>query len=77
MVRGFHYRFYPTLEQKTALAKTFGCARFVYNWALDLRSKVWRERQKSINYGATSAARCDLGRNTSSYPMISGLAAIC
>ena len=54
-IRGFQYRFYPTPEQKIALAKTFGCARYVYNWALDLRSMAWSERQERINYAATSA----------------------
>jgi putative transposase len=56
MVRGFQYRFYPTPEQKITLARTFGCARFVYNWALDLRSKAWTERQESVTYNATSSA---------------------
>src|SRR5579862_7979151 len=62
MVRGFQYRFYPTPAQKIALAKTFGCARYVYNWALNLRSSAWRERQERINYGATSAALTELKR---------------
>jgi putative transposase len=56
MVRGFQFRFYPSPEQKTMLARTFGSARFVYNWALDLRSTAWKERQESLNYNATSAA---------------------
>jgi len=34
MVRGFQYRFYPTPEPKMALAKTFGCTRYVFNWAV-------------------------------------------
>jgi putative transposase len=62
VVRGFQYRFYPSPEQKVMLAKTFGCARFVYNWALNLRSIAWKERQESINYGATSAALTELKR---------------
>jgi putative transposase len=62
MIRGFHYRFYPTTEQKTALAKTFGCVRYVYNWALNLRTTAWRERQERITYGATSAALTELKR---------------
>lgn len=62
MVRGFHYRFYPSSEQKTALAKTFGCSRYIYNWALNLRSKAWQERKERINYGATSAALTALKR---------------
>ena len=61
-MRGFQYRVYPTPEQKITLAKTFGCARFVYNWALSLRSTAWRERQERINYGATSAALTELKR---------------
>ena len=56
MVRGFQFRFYPTPEQKIALARTFGCARFVYNWALNLRSVAWKERKESLNYNVTSAA---------------------
>jgi putative transposase len=34
--RAYKYRLYPTEEQKRMLARTFGCARFVYNWALRL-----------------------------------------
>ena len=56
MLRGFEYRFYPSPQQKIALAKTFGCARYAYNWALNLRSEAWKERQERIGYGATSAA---------------------
>ncbi len=29
--RAYQYRFYPTAEQASVLARTFGCARFVYN----------------------------------------------
>ena len=56
MVRGFEFRFYPTEEQKVALAKTFGSTRYVYNWALDLRSKAWKERKERIDYHDSSAA---------------------
>jgi putative transposase len=62
MVRGFKYRFYPTPEQKIALAKTFGCVRYAYNWGLNRRSTAWRERQERTNYGQTSAALTELKR---------------
>ena len=62
MVRGFYYRFYPTAEQKTALAKTFGCTRYVYNWALDLRSTAWHERPERIDYRASFGALTALKR---------------
>jgi putative transposase len=64
LVRGFEYRFYPSPAQKIALAKTFGCARYTYNWALNLRSIAWKERQERLNYAATSAALTALKRET-------------
>lgn len=48
MLRAYKYRIYPTDEQKVLLAKTFGCCRFVYNWALNLKITaysvmIWNE----------------------------------
>src|SRR2546428_4943270 len=53
--RAYQYRIYPTDEQKRLLARTFGCARFVYNWALRLRTDAYYERQERIGYHQTSA----------------------
>src|SRR2546426_1884292 len=58
--RAYKYRVYPTPEQKQILARTFGCARFVYNWALRLRTDVYYERQERIGYHQTSAMLTDL-----------------
>jgi putative transposase len=38
------------------LAQTFGCARYVYNWALRLRTDAYYERQERIGYHEASAA---------------------
>lgn len=56
MDAGYKYRFYPTPEQASQLARTFGCARFAYNWALRLRSDAYHAEGKSIGYGDTSKA---------------------
>ena len=48
MLRAYKYRIYPTEEQKVLLAKTFGCCRFVYNWALNLKIEVYKQEKKSI-----------------------------
>lgn len=48
MERGYRYRIYPTPEQEVLMSKTFGCVRFVYNWGLELKSRLWNEQQKSI-----------------------------
>ncbi len=53
--RAYQYRIYPTDEQKKTLARTFGCVRFVYNWALRQRNDAYYERQERIYYSDTSA----------------------
>ncbi len=54
--RAYRYRFYPTNAQIAVLAQTFGCARFVYNWALGLRTAAYNESQGRLSYQDTSAA---------------------
>jgi putative transposase len=60
--RSYRYRFYPTSDQKTILARTFGAARFVYNWALRMRTDAYYQRQERISYADTSAALTGLKR---------------
>jgi putative transposase len=54
--RAYRYRCYPTSTQAAVLARTFGCARFVYNWALRLRTDAYYEQQVRLNYVDLSAA---------------------
>jgi putative transposase len=54
--RAYRFRFYPTPEQETVLAQTFGCVRVVYNHMLRLRSEAWEQRQERMGYNDTSAA---------------------
>jgi putative transposase len=60
--RAFRYRFYPTPEQVAVLARTFGSARFIYNWALRMRTDAYYERQERVSYADTSAALTALKR---------------
>ncbi|UXU91963.1 transposase [Burkholderia sp. S-53] len=54
--RAYRFRFYPTFEQEAVLARTFGCARFVYNQMLRMRTDAWQQRQARVGYHETSAA---------------------
>jgi putative transposase len=58
--RAYKYRFYPTEEQKQVLARTFGCCRFVYNWALRKKTDAYYERQERLYYKDLSAALTEL-----------------
>lgn len=46
------FRCYPTPEQEQHLARTFGCVRYVWNWALALRSEGFRAGER-IGYPET------------------------
>lgn len=50
MLRAYKYRIYPTDEQKVLFAKTFGCCRFVYNWALNLRIEAYKSDKRTVPY---------------------------
>jgi putative transposase len=58
--KAFKYRFFPTASQKQQLAQTFGSARFVWNWALKLRSQAYQQEEKSVNDHATAIALTQL-----------------
>jgi putative transposase len=47
--RAYHYRFYPTDGQKNILARTFGCCRVVYNWALGVRTDAYSQRHERLS----------------------------
>ncbi len=52
--KAYKYRFYPTGEQVQILAKTFGCCRYVYNWALRERTDAYYQRGEGLSYEATA-----------------------
>lgn len=49
MERAYKFRIYPNQQQKLLLTKTFGCVRFVYNYYLDKRIKLYKESGASMN----------------------------
>ncbi len=54
--RAYRYRFYPTQEQAQTLARTFGCVRFVHNWALNLCNETYIAQRRHLYFSAISAA---------------------
>lgn len=60
--RAFKYRFYPTDEQAAELSRTFGCVRYVYNWALNLRTQA-HQRGEKVSYADSDRAMTLLKRD--------------
>ena len=48
--RAYKERFYPTQEQESLLAQSFGCARFVYNNTLRFRTDAYYKEGKSVSH---------------------------
>jgi putative transposase len=53
---GYTFRFYPGAPQRRALARVFGCVRYVFNRALRLRLDRCAEDKTWVSYCQTSAA---------------------
>src|SRR5438270_8107136 len=52
--KAYKYRFYPNDEQKQMLARTFGCCRYVYNWALRDRTDAYYKCGERLSYEDTA-----------------------
>ena len=49
MLKAYRYRIYPTQEQKVLLAKTFGCCRWFFNYALNLTNETYKTTGKGLS----------------------------
>lgn len=52
MLNATKIRLYPTSAQRDALARQFGCARWVFNWGLELSRRTYLETGKGLTYHA-------------------------
>ena len=66
--KAFKFRLYPNLEQRQALERHFGCARFVFNYYLRERMDYYAahqgEEKQDLNYNATARLMTALKRKT-------------
>jgi transposase len=53
-------RLYPNKEQQVALAKNFGCCRFVWNYYLNKTNTQYQETKKGLSY-------CDMAKDLTEY----------
>lgn len=60
MNKSFKVRIYPNKEQKLLLEKTFGANRFIYNYFLNLKSKLYEFYKINLSYNNSSKALTEL-----------------
>ena len=54
MEKAFKFRIYPNKTQQVLLQKSFGCARFVYNYFLAKRIEKYKQDKSSMSYNQCS-----------------------
>ena len=55
MIKAYKFRAYPNKKQQLLFAKTFGCARFVYNYYLYKKIELYKSSKESLSYNKCSA----------------------
>lgn len=50
MQRAFIYKLKPTVKQQHKLSQHSGCARYIYNWGLDLKIKAYQQDKATLSY---------------------------
>lgn len=65
MNKSFKVRIYPTKEQCILLEKTFGANRFIYNYFLNLKTKLYEFYKISLSYNHSSKVLSELKWNRS------------
>lgn len=73
--RAYKYRIYPSNEQKQLLARTFGCGRYVYNWALQERTDAYYKRGERLSYEGT-AQRLTLLKKQDEYAWLNEVSSV-
>lgn len=53
--KAYKFRIYPNKEQRVLIAKTIGCARFVFNHFLGKWNETYKETGKGLTYNSCSA----------------------
>ena len=49
-MKTYKFRIYPNEQQSMQMQKIFGCTRFVYNYYLAMRKKVYEESKETFNF---------------------------
>lgn len=49
MLIAYKYRLRPNEKQRTFFEKSFGCVRYIYNWALNKRIEAYQNENRRIN----------------------------
>ncbi len=76
MKRAYKYKIKPTCKQQHQLLQTFGCARFIYNWGLDKKTKAWTNEHKTITYFELAKELTTL-KNTEEYKWLKNVPSEC
>jgi transposase, IS605 orfB family len=61
--KSFKVRIYPNQEQQILINKTFGCVRYLYNFMLNLKQKLYQNFNLSLSYNNMSKILTELKKH--------------
>lgn len=64
MIRSYRYRLKPNVAQKMFFIKTFGCVRYIYNWALSKRIESFQNNNDDISWKDMSSMLTSLKKES-------------
>lgn len=50
MIKAYKYKLNPTNSQKIFFEKSFGCTRYIYNWALEKKIKAYQNNKERVSW---------------------------
>lgn len=63
MIKSFKVRIYPNEDQQILFKKTFGANRFIYNYFLNLKSKLYEFYKTNLSFNNSSKALTELKKH--------------
>ena len=61
--KSFKVRIYPNEEQKVLIDRTFGCSRYIYNFFLNLKQKLYKNFNITLSYNHMSKILTELKKH--------------
>ena len=63
MNKSYKVRIYPNKEQQILIDKTFGCTRYIYNYMLNLKNKLYKNLNLNLSFYSMCKVLTELKRH--------------
>lgn len=76
MIQAYRYKILPDAQQEVVLSNFFGCARFIYNWGLNIKTKEYETSKKNVSYNQLAKELTQI-KKEERYSWLNDVPAVC